>query len=178
MSVGGGEVSDLEELELPLGDPANIRTAGCAAAGASSPDGHLIYHASAGAEARLVGRQESTIVKVRLSPDGERIATLDSEGRPRIWLATPSEQAFQTLSAGSSGFEGGLTFSPDGALLLGLSWSHQNIMWNLSGPPDADPFELGVQHDLGWIDRSDATDGWSSSSQISACGPFMSTLLS
>ncbi len=36
VSVDGGEVSDLEELELPLGDPANIGTAGCAAAGASS----------------------------------------------------------------------------------------------------------------------------------------------
>ncbi len=93
-----------------------------------------------------------------MSPDGERIATLDREGRPRIWLATPSEHAFQTLSAGSSGFEGNLIFSPDGALLLGQSWTNQNIMWNLSGPPDADPVELGVQ--LSWGGSIDPTNRW------------------
>jgi WD40 repeat protein len=158
VSVDGGEVSDLEELELPLGSWLNFDTAGCAAAGASSPDGHHIYHASVGAEARLVGRQQSKIVRVELSTDGERIATLDSEGRPRIWLATPSEHAFQTLSAGSSDFDGGLTFSADGALLLGRSWTNQNVMWNLTGPPDADPVELGVQ--LTWGGSFDPTNRW------------------
>jgi WD40 repeat protein/DNA-binding winged helix-turn-helix (wHTH) protein len=76
---------------------------------------------------------------------GRQLATADTDGMIRVWsLASDVPELTRTLAG-----EGGLSanqvvFDPSGSMLAEAA----GILWDLTGPPDAEPLRLGYP---GWI---------------------------
>jgi WD40 repeat protein/serine/threonine protein kinase len=104
-----------------------------------SPDGKLLVSADlhevrtwdlARGTSRVVGRQDSVIQRVAISPTGRHAVSASVDGRLRLW----SLDSGMMVELGShDGFVFLLHFLPDGERLISAGWDGAVRLWRLSG---------------------------------------------
>ena len=85
---------------------------------------------------RLLGRHARDVQRILFSPAGDKLVSLDESGEAQVWsLDSKLRGPVGTIR----GIEGPfLSFDPSGSLLL-EERTRSNVIWNLEGPPDAEP---------------------------------------
>jgi WD40 repeat protein len=85
----------------------------------------------------LVGRHDSDVLWFDFSPSGDQIAAVDKSGETRVWSMDPNpHQPLRTLYGPRPGLLG-----PTGRTLVG-QLNEGPAMWDLEGPPNADPLVI------------------------------------
>jgi WD40 repeat protein len=135
---GGGMPSTLGRVDSPqwFVDP-ELRWLGWAKGG----DVFLSLLGSDGASLRpIVAHHPESLSQFALDPEGRRLASAGESGRIRLWsLADGEAELLRTLEGSDPVSE--LVFHPSGSK---LAWGEASglELWDLEGPPDADPLEL------------------------------------
>jgi WD40 repeat protein len=93
------------------------------------------------AASQSIGRHEGTIVGIAMHPDNERVASIDLTGRVCLWSLDPSTDApLRILQGRESPI--GPWFDPQGRWLATSFGDGRIHLWDLLGPPSAQPLEL------------------------------------
>jgi WD40 repeat protein len=94
------------------------------------------------AEPRQVGHHDALILGVAFHPDGERFASVDKFNEIRVWsLSLGADRPSRVMQAGGSIY-GPLRFDREGTQLTAPSADGRIEVWDLEGPPEAEPLEL------------------------------------
>ncbi|HSE42310.1 MAG TPA: protein kinase [Acidobacteriota bacterium] len=111
---------------------------------------------------RAIGRHPNKIHQAQFSHNGERLASLDDSGEIRIWLFDQGKiQLNRILKAARPGRGSNLQWNrSDTRIALGNASERIIQIWDLAGPPDAEPLVLRTTSGLiGEIDFH-PIDGW------------------
>jgi WD40 repeat protein len=92
---------------------------------------------------KLIGRHDRPIWSVTFHPDGDRLASVDVSGEIRIWsLARGNGSPLRVIETADENIRK-VRFEPAGSrLVTEFNTTGISAMWDLEGPPDADPIFL------------------------------------
>jgi WD40 repeat protein/DNA-binding winged helix-turn-helix (wHTH) protein len=91
---------------------------------------------------RLAGH-ETGFEQIALDPTGDRFATVDTSGRLELWqLETEQARVVRARSVGENRRARELRFSPSGKLIAAGFNEGPWLLWDLEGPPDAEPLSV------------------------------------
>jgi WD40 repeat protein/DNA-binding winged helix-turn-helix (wHTH) protein len=124
-------------------------------------------------KARLLGEDGASITSIRFHPAGNRVVTADSAGEVRFWpIGDPESEPTRTIRAPMLTEKKDVTLDidPAGSRLFatgagGLDRSAVAYVWDLNGPPDADPLAL----------RFGASNDWAQSFAVHPEGSWVLT---
>ncbi len=136
-------VRSLGVLELPSSYKGYARSEDCSGL-VFSPDGHEIRMHRADGKPLLIGRQESSISSLAFDSARGTVASLDTDHELRLWSV--SDMVGEPLRSFAGDGRGGSIrafFSANGLALVAGSLEGPNTLWDLTGPPDAEPIVLG-----------------------------------
>jgi len=94
---------------------------------------------------RVLGRHDDEIEMVAISSDGRRYASCDEYDQIRVWVDSPDGDSalFRTMQ-GCDGVRA-LRLNRTGSRLAAVCDSGLAFVWDLDGPPEADPAHLNHQ---------------------------------
>ena len=94
----------------------------------------------------LVARHASDVVGCEWPPTGEQLVCVDQRGETRFWsVDLKPNHLLRTLR----GPEGPIWFDASGSNLIDIPGPSALRMWNLTGPPDAEPIVISVPKESG-----------------------------
>ncbi|MCP3958452.1 MAG: protein kinase [bacterium] len=144
--LAGGAPTNLGRFELRDFEIDQIAPAATRILYAGSAGRSLYLHplaAEAATEPRLVARHDDPIVESEFSADGRLLASADRSGEIRLWALASESVTPLRIMRGHRGTISRLSFDPTGRLLASAGHGDGTArVWDLEGPPEADPLIL------------------------------------